>query len=541
LTDLFLDENGAPRQDLPAGLQGKNELRIVAVQAWGTPINGLRTEVNWGGRVLRVLGFSPETLPDLDPGSDYLKDLKQRLRTLYDLRKDKNYTWIRDATQVNVTFHQGQGEDQVVKSINPVTAKEEKWIWPDRWTFSNTDMGHTHSLSESGDAVHIGEPRFPALITDKESLLALKCRPRFKEVFPENITGVVPKSLEDRQKEVIQGMIHYGYFGPQEFISAFEGASMLFERIFAVNCVRSSAVDKTFILGYLGLVEERFSNPSEHLVSYFIKTIPKTLEKYDPTGAENKCVAGFNHADTSQALLKTIALIHRKVVQYIEDHPDDETDLLSGKFASLEEFDTRMITLICRFLESKQGPVLHTTLNLLPQAIHISSKESVEKAGALEKLNVFYRNHISALSLEAKNMVSNSFGELIAKGGETRTAMLASMNENVGVQLKPMWTSLASDRSVKMLLDQTRLGGLGDPEAVKFLGGIINQAGASGNNLELALQTVDILQATIVEGGANPEYRTWLMETETPVPKYPLVAREFRKTLAKLPKTNLSD
>jgi pimeloyl-ACP methyl ester carboxylesterase len=56
----------------PLQAAGDKGLRIKAIHAWATPINGLRTLVSLAGHLV----FSPETLPDLKAGSAYLKHLQ---------------------------------------------------------------------------------------------------------------------------------------------------------------------------------------------------------------------------------------------------------------------------------------------------------------------------------------------------------------------------------------------------------------------------------------------------------------------------------
>ena len=84
LTDAVLDDRGYVRSDLEREVVLADDgIRIPAVQAWATPISGLKRTVRFGGRVLSVFGYSPETLPDLEPNSTFLTNLRRRALTRF--------------------------------------------------------------------------------------------------------------------------------------------------------------------------------------------------------------------------------------------------------------------------------------------------------------------------------------------------------------------------------------------------------------------------------------------------------------------------
>ena len=189
----------------PLQSAGANGLRIKAIHAWATPVAGLRSWVSTIGNVATQL-FSPETLPDLKPGSPYLTRLQGDLKTLGALLFAAP-AFERARVQVPIVFYQGQSEDGIVLNIDQNVAIAAGW-WPYGATIVNTESGHTHNIGSGGT---IGTPKYPAKLMEVQAMLNLDLLPRLDEVFPRSVSSVTGP-LELRQLAVVDGMTSYSRF-----------------------------------------------------------------------------------------------------------------------------------------------------------------------------------------------------------------------------------------------------------------------------------------------------------------------------------------
>ena len=202
LTDAVLDSDDSIRQDLRNEILLANDgMQVTAVQAWATPINGLKWTARIGGRVLTLVGYSPETLPDLDPNSALLSNLKKRLAVLGSMPEETPPEASMRIENVRVNFYHGQNNDAVVRKIDQNEARDDGWLWPGgRGALIDTGTGHSHNVAESGE---VGSPRFTGRTMQLEALLGVPFVPRYDEVFPRRLDSV-PSSLEKRQIGMIK-------------------------------------------------------------------------------------------------------------------------------------------------------------------------------------------------------------------------------------------------------------------------------------------------------------------------------------------------
>ena len=169
LTEALVDGDRPKPRPGETEFLGVKGLRISGVQAWAAPIEGLRAHITLGHAILRFFGYGPETVPDLEPDSAYLKDLKTRLSKLSELRADAANRWLWSATDFPVNFFHGQSDDYVVLPLHD----NNGWFWRRRWTVISDGMGHLHNISQNADRIDIKEPTFPAHVMNREALLGL--------------------------------------------------------------------------------------------------------------------------------------------------------------------------------------------------------------------------------------------------------------------------------------------------------------------------------------------------------------------------------
>jgi pimeloyl-ACP methyl ester carboxylesterase len=504
---------GPPAEDLP---------RIAAVMAWATPINGLRSLTSGAGVVLARFGFSPETLPDLRPGSSYLKDLKTRLGQC-----NRRYLEAQGADrgklEFRVWFLQGQGEDMVVEPIVPAVATQEGWYVSDRDRLVDTREGHSHNV---GDAGTEPVPRYPAEILDFGALLRLPIDPRYGEVFPEDVASV-PQSLESRQAEVVDGLT---YFAEQNFTGAFTPSLAFLRRMYQGSFARSRTVDERLVDGFLDLLKQKAGNPDEDLVRFFVSFVNEVLLGYDPASGPDVRLVGHGTPHVAQAILETAEVMRQAVAAYLLDHPDSTPVL--APFGGIDAFNAGVVTFLAKFLGSPHDPVQGRALATLDTALPGLPDPVVLASGAVPRLNDYYlggayRN----LPADAKATVSRLYTNLVARGPEIQTPTLAALNARVSYRgsEQPAWVALddATVRSVLATIEPEAEGS--SREQMRFAAEVAARAGATGTDTKAAREAIQVGEEIL----DNTEDRRLRRELETELTRgvdrsdYPEVKRSY--------------
>ena len=253
LTGLSLNGStlAPPQSTAPIQSAGIDGIRIKAIHAWATPINGLRRWVSGVGNFAREL-FSPETLPDLKAGSAYLQTLKEDLKRMNGaLRTASAVERVR--WHVPIAFYQGQNEDGIVHNIERDGAVADGW-WPDAGKAVRTDSGHSHNVAASGS---IGQPKYPAKLMELQAMLDLELLPRLEEVFPRSIAAV-PAGLEKRQLIVVDGIASYAQ---HLFLQAYTPLADFLKRLVTDTFARSQKVDERIMDRFRKSIEQATLRP----------------------------------------------------------------------------------------------------------------------------------------------------------------------------------------------------------------------------------------------------------------------------------------
>ena len=298
IADNFIDIN-----------EGNNltddKISIRSLMAWATPINGLRLWVRIGGKVMKITGYSPETIPDLSPNSLFLHDLKKKLKKLGQ-PSSSSFTEIK---KIHVTFYQGQAKDNVVIGIDKKANKDEGWLW-DWAKVVNTDQGHMYNLSDSGE---VGLPKYPAHVVDQSALLILSFNPRYDDIFQESLK-TFSQTLECQQIQIINALAYYGKSHPLEVLDKSIG---FFDKIMNSKKfkIRSSKVDYAISEKLILLIKEGLNDKNK--IKFLIQLVRGPLRNYSPEGGEDSTKFGHNHRKTVLNILKLARDIHETILNYL--------------------------------------------------------------------------------------------------------------------------------------------------------------------------------------------------------------------------------
>ena len=529
LTDALLNSDGASRNDLEDEiLLANNGIHVTAVQAWATPINGLRKHIEFAGRILTLIGYSSETLPDLAPNSRFLVTLKERLKVLGDLSNDMTPDARSRIGNVSVNFYHGQGDDAVVREINPNDARNYGWLWPSgRGALIDTGTGHSHNVAESG---HVGAPQFTGRTMQLEALLSLPFEPRFNEVFPSDLK-VVPSSLESRQIGVIKALTFYAH---HRFPAAMFPAIDFLHKMMSnpSQGARSKKVDSVLIDELLKLLERK--KPSDELVRFLIGFGKKVLMYYDPSGPANLSSLGYNEADVVENMQKLVLVTLTTVTKYLtaQGIEKQRSLLVTYDYASIKDFEKDMHTVIGLFLYSRYHTVQNRTVADIRDVVEASTADVLSASPLIASTLKFARDNYLTLPQEQKTHILETISLASSKSPMLRADILGSWGSEVPHlgQQRPLWATLNNDEVIARLAIQIPNDHRLETSEWQFLADVASLGGARGNSLGLARSAEQRLLNAILEGHFEPtlrqQYIEMLMSTGQNA-VYPTIGRQF--------------
>ena len=486
LTDSLLDHDNKERLDLyDEPILASNGIRVPAVQAWATPVNGLKRHIRIAGNVLTLLGYSPETLPELKPNSEFLTTLRERLRILGEMQTNRlSFKARQRIHDVSITFYHGQGEDLVVREININQARENGWLWPHgRGHLVDTGTGHSHNVSQSGQ---VGAPRFPGKLMQTEALLRLPFDPRYREVFPTHLSRV-SSSLEMRQIQIIQALVFYAR---HRFADSIYPSITFLQRIMAnpTGGARSKKVDEYLVNELLRFFRER--TPDKQSVGFLIGFGRNVLRYYDPRGVANVAALGYNEADVVKAMMDMVYFTLSTVLIYLDTQTEAEQELLlsAHNYSSWKEFEKDMHTVLGLFLVAWNHTIQRDAVVYAGQVIDRSTPDSLRASPLLDSLYEFYSENYKYLPQDVKTNVSNAVELAINKDPELRRSLLEKWNSDVAYlgRRMPLWATWNDDEAVARIVDRIHAEDTLRTPEWKFLADVASKGGATGNNLGVA-------------------------------------------------------
>ena len=538
LTNALLNDDDTFRQDLDDEiLLASNGIHIPAVQAWATPINGLKLGVRIAGKFVAFVGYSPETFPELDPNSQFLNRLKERLKIIGKMSDDISEQSRSRINNVNVNFYHGQKRDFVVHEINRDQARNDGWLWPaGRGDLINTHAGHTLNVSESGE---VGSPRFAGHTMSLEALLELPFKPRYDTVFKSDLQEF-PDTLVNRQKRIIKALIFYAGYRFGDVISP---AMALFERMITKPFlgVRSREVDLNLVTELSKLLKNQSAD--ESLIQFQIAFVRRVLRNYNPEGLEDLQRFGHNHSSVVSVMLNMAIFIHKKTLDYLKQQTEDRQAAILTKHysdnATIDKFDREMQNVFEKFLSSGYHTVQNQTIAYLPDVVARSNAEVLSSSNLLESMAMFTENNRHILPQKQKTQILQAIESATSKSPTLRLATLERWGIEVAYQeqQRPLWATLNDDRIITRLVEQASNYQSLQQTEVEFLYSVIMAGGAEGNSVGVVRLAEQKLSNAVVEGriylGSGPQLVESLTSGDV-VAAYPYIAREIEDQLSDL-------
>ena len=485
----------------------------------------MRTHIRIGGKLIQPLGYSRETLPDLDPKSAFLSKLKNRLKCLGDLSEGKPEEFRRRIRNVNVNFYQGQNRDWVVIGIDRQEAKKDGWLWvhDGRGNLVHTGSGHSHNVAESGQ---VELPRFPAHAMALQALLSLPFEPRYDTVFTPNPPSVSSEQ-ERRQIEIVEALTFYAR---HKFSDAVQPAVWFLRKMITESFNRSDKVDDVLVNELLMLLQEK--QPDKHLIRFLSKFVRMVLDKYRPSGGEDLGKFGHNHSNVVSAMLHMVETIHKVTMEYLHKQSKEVQDDLIDPYKTVKHFNGAIQVVLKRFYDSEYHTVQNQIIACTLDVVGRSTADVLSNSGILESMRTFYKGNYLTLPQEQKTQIFQTIDLAASKSDAMRTNLLETWNRKVphlGRQ-RPLWaTAIDDDAIAKIVKKIPRNRQLAQSE-FRFLASVASEAGASGNNLPLARSAQQQLLKAILSGQFDPSLRQQYiksLESSANNTKYPVMKREL--------------
>lgn len=517
LTDVILDANGASREDFGGEvLFAPNGLKIAAVQAWATPINGLRPTIRFAGRVISLLGYSPETFPDLAADSTFLVNLKKRLAILADLSQLSRDARSR-VQKVIVNFYHGQGTDGVVYEIHRRQARSEGWLWPDgRGELIDTDTGHSHNVAESGQ---VGEPRFTGRTLQLEALLSLPFELRYDEVFPSDLP-VLPPSLTQRQIQVIDALTFYVR---RNFPAAVAPTIDFLHKIITQRWTgaRSREVDGYVVDELLKLLRE--TPADDDMVRFLAGFGKRVLMHYDPRGGENVGRFGHNRDDIAQGMIKLVRATLDTVREYLVKKEEKERAriLVTQGYRRLRDFERDMHTVLGLFLDHSSNMVWREAVGNIRDVVTSGSADALRGSTLLKSLHRFTMQKHHALEQEQKTQILRTVELAVRRSPSSRAEILGEWSREVSYrgQRRPLWMTLNDDDVIGRIVGEIPKQGRLRSAELQFLVDVASGGGATGDGSVARMaerRFLDGIATGQVERELQSRYRETLMSSSDP-------------------------
>ena len=505
LTDSLLEPDNNERLNLVDEpiLNHADGIRVPAVQAWATPINGLKRHITIAGRLLTLVGYSPETLPDLEPDSMFLTTLKERLKILGEMPKHLLSLEARQRLQdISINFYHGQDEDLVIQEIDKDQARKIGWLWPiGRGDLVDTGTGHSHNVSDSG---RVGTPRFTGRSMEIEAMLRLPFRPRYDEVFPENLHQV-SLEREMRQIQIIEALTFYARHSFADTVFP----AIDFLKTMMTNPsggARSKKVDEYLVDDLLKYFRERA--PDDDFVRFLIGFGRNVLNYYDPTGPVNVAALGYNEADVVRAMMKLVLFTLGTVSSHLHSKTEENQEnlLTTYNYNSLKEFEKDMHTVLGLFLVALNHTIQKDAVEYSAQVIERSTPEVLRDSPLLDSLHDFYAGKYRKLPQDVKTNIINAVALAMNKDPELRENLLEKWSIEVPYigQQRPLWATLNDDEAVARIVDNIQTTETLKLAEWKFLADVASSGGARGNSLGVARSAQQKLFDMVNEGRVLP-------------------------------------
>lgn len=499
-----------------------NGPHVAGVHAWAVPLDGLRSQVNWSGKIINFLGFSPAALPELAPGSTFLVSLNNSLQEFYKLAKAAAPP-DRARMQFDLTLYQGKNDDWVVVNVpsgDPLLADN-----PDFVRMVLTEDGHSHNVSNGGT---VTEPKYPQELLRDKALLTMSLEPRFTEIFRSDLP-FAPESLLRRQSRIINGTIQ---FCKDNFEEAIRPVSDLIAKIITGQFVRSAQLDFDLVDRFASLVEVQ----ATHLIKAkqygrvveLFDTIVSALDSYDPQGKKSGMDFGKGNAQAIDRLIDTVRYIVDRLGEIANLSGTDGTPVDPQALAQVE---TKLLNLAPRYLYAGHDTVRSKAIDTIHAALQVSSQQAIDDSQVVESLARFAVKYAVDLPEKEKFGLADGFRTASKKTSEKRDIVFEALNSDASGTQKgtKVWAVIMDNQRVDQILADLPVSyKISDPE-FQFVVDVVERGGATGNSSTNALAALDIGQAVVDSKFKTDvgQIRLEQLQGAVEMSKIPRVAKRF--------------
>ncbi len=471
----------------------KQSLTISDAMIWAIPINGLKWNLDGVGTFFgNLFGVKQEILPELDENSDYLKELKNRLfefNTWFSTLPDES----KAVARTKLHYLHGNNEDDVVKPIEPSIARQD-WLWPSgRAELIITDLPHTKNIANpTAPNAH----KFPSIITNNIALLAAPYNVRFHDIFPVD-AKTYPRSLEKRQKTVIQGL---QYYAMENFSSALVPSLGFMDFMLSERFPRSAVVDDMLLDTLLGVFKEKFSQERHAKIAL------QLLEKFKNLDLTSNDALSPGHGSYSfsEKVLELIELIRRN------GRSNDESWSWTDSIASLDvqkKIEITSVNLTNMILNTTaHDAIRNKALDVIHNQVQEISFPAAVESGLHDKLVLYARTKANFLPNNVKEKIGYIFISSFQRDQEFALLSLhkaESLTQYKGKNVY-LWQTLENEHFPNHIANTTeQLRTIDNPDLIKLLLkanlNIARQVGARGNNSSGARKALDNVERILLE------------------------------------------
>jgi len=483
LTELTKDNVAAvrlgPNQSLLFGRQGEG-LKLVALHAFGTPINGVRDHICAAGRLGNIISISPAILPYLCADSEVLSKLKESFERFNQLHSQLSSA-DRNKFRFSLNFFQGQGDDWVVNDIHP----------GQRWFPANADVhlvstlrGHTVVVGQNGT---LEFPTFSGEVMSDKSQLLFSLLPRTRTYFHD---GLAPSATLDwSQRTIVGGVVDFA--GIRNLFAA--GAKKVSEfvvLIFNGRFVRDRGFDE-YAVGQLDeLLRQRADTlaPS-HIVRYGDQLLADIEIGYVEPNPTDPLMFGAESEAAGRKLARTVQYVFETVSLFVGDTPALENELLSSQ-RSLAEFERRVDRVLARFLTDTDIDTQSAAVEAYNSFAQTASLKALETIDFSQSLGVFATTNYRIMSADRKNALGDVFTKLGDRSEVVASDLLDILNSKqpwLGED-SPLWVPLLTEEQTKFWIDKSSVDQ--SEAASEFLTSVVANAGRFGQSYTIAFPAI---------------------------------------------------
>lgn len=515
---------GAERRKI---FQNQEGTRLRAMFTWAVPLNGVRSQINFGGNILNLGNFSPAVLPLLSANSDYLAQLKGRLRA-FDVALEAAGVAEKAAYRFDWVIFQGQSDDWVVRNIDA----DEPWLpnsIPSR--LIATASSHSHNVAAAGT---VGAPLYPGEIMADKSALALGLTPRTGTYF--SSSTIASQELARQQRRILHGILEFASIR-NLFAAAHTSVSEFVIHLLKERFPRDDKFDREAVDGLSDLLETKVQEVKHADAVHFADRLLGDVErglKAESFGQANRFGGGSFVA--ARRLAKVLDNVFKTVTVLVRADRSLAVQLATSN-GSLETFQERSARLIGRFLAVPDDETQLNAVAALQTVAVEAAPSALMRSGMVEQVTSYSRRKARRLPVASRTQLAQVYDTLARRSPDMMTATLASLTEDVDWlpgQQAPLWSLLLSKDQVENLVAAAPSAPASEKQR-EFLGQVILRAGVDGKSPDSATKAIKAYEQYLTTAGdAVVEAESFVLQQAIKAAPYPKITIEGNRALGRL-------